>query len=170
MTGYKIGSSALWVGTTALGSLLLLGSVLLAPLKPRPPQIDAASLDLPAMAPLIERHLPLTIHNPNWTTIRIVGCQGNGCGPGGCVYGVEPDTFDLAPGETKEILVHYKSPPVPGPFEKEFIIYSATDTLNEHKLKVTGVAVAAKKESHHEDSKDTKKNTKEKSDVSQSKS
>lgn len=157
--------------TLAGGCVLLIGSILrnIVPTA-KAPQLDVSRLQIPRIETQLEQKLPIKIYNENWTTIRIVGCQGNGCGPGGCVYGVEPDTFDLAPGETKEILVHYKSPPVPGPFEKEFIIYSATDTLNEHKLKVTGVAVAAKKESHHEDSKDTKKNTKEKSDVSQSKS
>jgi len=52
------------------------------------------------------------VHNPNWTTVRIVGCQVNGCGPGGCIYGIDPTTCDLGPSESKELIVHYKSPPI----------------------------------------------------------
>ena len=149
----------------AVGLLFVIGGAAWGVLSPvRLPVIDSSELAIERTDTEVERQLALRIRNSNWRTIQIVGCQGNGCGPGGCVYGVEPESFDLAPGETKEIFVRYKSPPVPGPFEKEFIIYSATNTLNEHKLKVTGVAVKAKKESdsHHEDSKSTKENPAEK--------
>lgn len=129
-------------------------------------QFDSSRLRIPSAALLTEKMLPISIHNPGWNTAHIVGCQGNGCGPGGCVYGIEPETFDLAPGETKKILVHYKSPPISGPFEKEFCIFSATNTLNKHKLKVTGVAVAEKKDVGNQDSIDTQEKHAEQPDVS----
>ncbi len=158
------------------GILLLLGTIAVffaivyrsSPSLRQPLVIDSHKLNNHQLDLLVERKFVISIYNPSSSSSRVVGCQGNGCGPGGCVYGIEPEAFDLAPGETKEIFVRYKSPSVPGPFEKEFIIYSATNTLIEHKLKVTGVAVKAKKESdsHHEDSKSTKeKSVEEKSNA-----
>jgi hypothetical protein len=152
----------------AIGLFLVIGGVAWGFLSPVSlPVIDSSQLTIKQTDTEVEQQLAIRIRNSNWRTIQIVGCQGNGCGPGGCVYGVEPETCDIAPGETKEIFVRYKSPPVAGPFEKEFIIYSATNTLNEHKLKVTGVAVKAKKgsDSHHQDTKSTKGNAEERSDV-----
>lgn len=154
--------STIWI--IAIGLFFVIGGVAWGVLSPVSlPVIDSTQLAIKQTATEVEQQLTLRIRNSNWRTIQIVGCQGNGCGPGGCVYGVEPETFDIAPGETKEVIVRYKSPPVPGPFEKEFIIYSATNTLNEHKLKVTGVAVAAKKNASE---KDTRQKSQEKPDES----
>lgn len=132
-----------------------------------PPVIDSSRLTIEKTDTQVEHKLAIRIRNTSWRTIQIVGCKGNGCGPGGCVYGIEPEYFEIPPGGTKETLVHYQSPPIAGPFEKEFSIFSATNTLNEHKLKVTGVAVAAKKkETDHQDSKSKKEKPEEPSDVS----
>jgi hypothetical protein len=133
-----------------------------------PPKLDGSKLRDLEMEVLEERYLPVKVCNLGSKSLRIVGVRGTVCEPGGCIFAIKPDTLQLAPGETKEVLVHYKGPPVAGPFQKELIIYSATNTLNEHKLKVTGVAVAAKKKDvHHQDTKDTKENAEEKSHVSE---
>lgn len=133
----------------------------------RSPTFSVSAIEGIQTQVLADAHLRLKVKNPGLSAIRIVGSQGNGCGPGGCVFGIEPDSFDLAPGETREVFVLYKAPPITGPFEKEFIIYSATNTLNEHKLKITGIAVAPKKkDSENQKAADTKEKPEEQPDVS----
>lgn len=130
--------------------------------------VDESRLHLGKIETSREVKLAFSVNNRDSKKVSIVGSGGNACDLNGCILMIAPDLFELAPGVTKEIVIHYKSPPVPGRFEKEFIIYSATDTLNEHKLKVTGVAVKAKKNSdiQHGDTKNTEVNPgEEKSDV-----
>jgi hypothetical protein len=117
---------------------MLLGSVLLAASlaysltnrtsadseNSRPPEFDTLSILVPTISSFTEEDLPLSVRNPNSHSIRICGCSGK-CGPDGCVSGMTPSDFDLAPGETKQVLVHFRSPHRTGPFSQELSIFSA---------------------------------------------
>lgn len=131
--------------STALLSLLLLMATSLIAIERLsayavPPIISQPELQLAPLNLLCEKTLSFRFYNPNWTTVQIVDCRGVGCNPGGCIKGIEPEAFSLAPGETKEVKLQYVAPHLPGPFEREFIFYSETSVLNEHKVKICGIA------------------------------
>lgn len=101
--------------------------------------VAAESLDVGSIGPKTVRELRLSFVNRGFLKSRIVGSKGMSCGPTGCIDEISPSEFTLAFGETREIVVRFQSPAKPGPFEKDFVIYIATNQLDSHEFKIVGV-------------------------------
>ncbi len=104
-------------------------------------EIDSSELTLSNFPVGQVRELSFNVHNPSYFgAAQIVGIRG-GCSLG-CVEAVAFQSFQLEPGESKRLIVQFKSPKTPGPIEVDFsLYYTSNNRTRRQELCIRGNAV-----------------------------